>query len=81
MKRGREFKSRLDHHPVPRVSDIFGESLEIRPFACDLQLRMDPESASGGRLMSANRENTICPRFGQVHGSSLWLAFIDQAIH
>jgi hypothetical protein len=22
MKRGREFKSRLDHHPVPQVSDV-----------------------------------------------------------
>ena len=45
MKRGREFKSRLDHHSVHPFSALFGESLEIRAYARDLRLRMDPENA------------------------------------
>ena len=48
MKRGREFKSRLDHRPVPRFSDILenrSKSARVRAICDHAWTRRTPSAA------------------------------------
>ena len=47
MKRGREFKSRLDHHPVSQLSDLSENRSKFARVRAISYQRMDPESGSG----------------------------------